>query len=275
MADWDSAPLARGDEAELFFAFNRELSRHVKRAVAHTSEQTIEDACAFAWAQLLSKQPDRDGEWRGWLFRVAQREAWKTERGLLREWPRGEAPGLTDYAKRFGGMDEAEMVEDLIEVVAVLAELPPRMRTVVVLRALGHSRAEIVEMTGDTPVTVSHLLTRGRYRLERVVAARNVGIERARAPRAERLKSLEHHPPAWLISRIGSPPTVSVKAGGATAQREWRRAALALDDHRALVGEASMDAPPENAALRQSFAKAFRSVAAYDRVRGCGRGATR
>jgi DNA-directed RNA polymerase specialized sigma24 family protein len=148
MADWDCAPLARGDEADLFNAFNGELVGRVAAAVAHTSEQTVEDACAFAWAQFLTKQPERGENWRGWLFRTAQREAWKIERRLLREWPRGEALGLTEYAKRFVSVDETAAVEDFMEVVAVLRELPPRMRSVVALRGLGHSRAEIVEMTG-------------------------------------------------------------------------------------------------------------------------------
>jgi hypothetical protein len=60
MAASDSRPGARGDEAELFRAYNDELLRIVSRGVRDVSPQTIEDACAFAWAQFMVHQPDRD-----------------------------------------------------------------------------------------------------------------------------------------------------------------------------------------------------------------------
>jgi DNA-directed RNA polymerase specialized sigma24 family protein len=80
MADHDSRPPARGDEAELFRAFNHELVRSLARSVRVSSPQVIEDACAFAWAQFMERQPERDRNWRGWLFRVAQRESWRLDR---------------------------------------------------------------------------------------------------------------------------------------------------------------------------------------------------
>ena len=64
------------DEPELFLAFNDDLIRHVSHAV-RASREDIEDACAFAWVEFLRVQPDREREWRGWLFRTAQRQAWK------------------------------------------------------------------------------------------------------------------------------------------------------------------------------------------------------
>jgi len=36
----------------------------------------VEDACLFAWLQLLRRQPDRD-HIRGWLCTVARRETWR------------------------------------------------------------------------------------------------------------------------------------------------------------------------------------------------------
>jgi hypothetical protein len=42
---------------------------------AHASLEQVEDACAFARDEFLRHQPGRDRNWRGWLFRVAQREA--------------------------------------------------------------------------------------------------------------------------------------------------------------------------------------------------------
>src|SRR5919202_6485508 len=70
---------ARGDEAELFEAYHEQLLRGVAASV-DAPRELIEDACVFAWAQFLEHQPDRDRNWRGWLFRVAQREAWALNR---------------------------------------------------------------------------------------------------------------------------------------------------------------------------------------------------
>jgi DNA-directed RNA polymerase specialized sigma24 family protein len=73
----DEPPLRlRGDEADLFLAYNDELVRTVRGCVVgHPAD--IEDACAFAWVQFMRYQPDRDRHWRGWLVRTAQREAWR------------------------------------------------------------------------------------------------------------------------------------------------------------------------------------------------------
>src|SRR4051812_4461475 len=87
MADRDSHPQARGDEAELFRAFNDELVRSVAGSVRASSPHVIEDACAFAWAKFLERQPDRDRNWKGWLFRVAQRESWRLDREASQNLP--------------------------------------------------------------------------------------------------------------------------------------------------------------------------------------------
>ena len=47
------------------------------KAVGPSTPQLIEDACSFAWAKFLQCQPDRNENWKGWLFRTAQREAWR------------------------------------------------------------------------------------------------------------------------------------------------------------------------------------------------------
>ena len=75
MADQDPRP-ARGDEAELFEAYSHELIRSVAGAVVRTTPQVIEDACAFAWAQFMEHQPDRDRNWRGWGASSAPPALW-------------------------------------------------------------------------------------------------------------------------------------------------------------------------------------------------------
>jgi DNA-directed RNA polymerase specialized sigma24 family protein len=82
----------QGDEAELFVLYNDELRRRVQRAV-NTSPETVEDACSVAWSQFLRHQPDHDRDWRAWLFKTAQREAWALDRA------RGEMKSLTRESK--------------------------------------------------------------------------------------------------------------------------------------------------------------------------------
>src|SRR5215213_8388445 len=83
MADHTTVPAPRGDEAELFRSYNRELVRSIAAAVESPSSDVIEDACSFAWAQFMRHQPDRDRDWRSWMFTTAQREAWKLSRQLI------------------------------------------------------------------------------------------------------------------------------------------------------------------------------------------------
>ena len=67
----------RGDELDLYGEFHFELVKMLSKNVRATRE-TVEDACGHAWVEFFKYQPDRErGRWRGWLFRVAQREAWR------------------------------------------------------------------------------------------------------------------------------------------------------------------------------------------------------
>src|SRR4051795_1319546 len=80
MADQSTPSAARGDEAELFRTHNEQLMHEIARSLVTPAPTVVEDACSFAWSQFMYHQPDRDRNWQGWLFRTAQREAWKLER---------------------------------------------------------------------------------------------------------------------------------------------------------------------------------------------------
>src|SRR3954466_8460332 len=68
----------RGDEERLYITHANRLRRTVTANV-NTSAANIEDACSFAWVQLVAKDPRRDTVF-GWLTTVAIREAIRLDR---------------------------------------------------------------------------------------------------------------------------------------------------------------------------------------------------
>lgn len=115
--------------------------RKVARVV-RTTPDVIEDACSIAWAQFLRHHPDRDRGWRTWLFRTAQCEAWLLDhkrrdmRIFEDELGEGWTTEPADHRDAFTQRNELEAAVD------VLAQLPPRLRRVVFLRATGHRYSE-------------------------------------------------------------------------------------------------------------------------------------
>jgi DNA-directed RNA polymerase specialized sigma24 family protein len=71
-----------GDEQALFRELHPRLGDHV-RLLVRTSQANVEDACSFAFLQLLRYQPDRDNAY-AWLLRTATREAIKSDQRARR-----------------------------------------------------------------------------------------------------------------------------------------------------------------------------------------------
>src|SRR5829696_2293760 len=168
MDDFDKP--AQGDEGLLFLEFNEQLLRRVN-ALVRASPQTIEDACAFAWLQFLRHQPDRDGEWKAWLVRTGQREAWRLHHSTrdVPSVPLGptRSPGwISDPADPH---DRLKTKADLDEAVQVLGQLPPRLRRIAFLRASGLHYAEIAEITGDSRSRVTQLVRRSNEKLQEAI----------------------------------------------------------------------------------------------------------
>jgi DNA-directed RNA polymerase specialized sigma24 family protein len=239
MVDHERRPPSRGDEAALFRAYNDELMRTVAGSVHDSSPQVIEDACAFAWAKFLECQPDRDRNWQGWLFRTAQRQAWRLAREVVEHVPlRTSERELGDGRVTAVDLrDRYELRDSLEDALSILAELPPRLRRIALLRALGLRQTEIGEITGDSSTRVQQLISRANFEIYEVLDERAHATDGASSPRAARLWELERSPPSWLSARIGRLPRSSRRAIGQSIQRRaWRRAALALDDLRTAVG---------------------------------------
>jgi RNA polymerase sigma factor (sigma-70 family) len=255
-----------GDEGALYESFNDELQRDVARAVG-TSAANVADACAIAWGQFLRYQPDRDRNWRGWLYRVATREAARLHRA-----DRGVTIRVGVYDGSAPVVDPPDHREEphikRIEVrdaLAMLSRVPGRAREVAVLHLVGLTYVEIAEALGLTYTRVDKLLRAAREDL-RDQELRHAGREPEARPRVARLASLEEDPPGWLVSVIGRPP--GRKHSGLLLA--WRRAALAVDDYRDTDAPgiaAGMGARPSDPASRQRYDRAKREIQRLDDAR--------
>jgi DNA-directed RNA polymerase specialized sigma24 family protein len=247
--------------------------RSVARSVGTSTPQVIEDSCAFAWAAFLERQPDRDRNWRGWLFRTAQRQAWKLEQSI-REVDAFEPTAMEEGDDVFvSPVDEIELRNDVNDALSVIGSLPLRLQRIALLRALGFSHEEIGGLTGDSKARVHALVVQANRRIAEQLVARSRSGE-AWSSRAERLWQLEHSPPEWLLGRIGRPVLVRDRSPSPSVRRlVWRRAAIALDDLRRIAGAARfdevMERPPREPELRRLHVVAKRAVAAYEFERNC------
>jgi hypothetical protein len=123
------------------------------------------------------------------------------------------------------------------------------------------------ELTGDSATRVHQLVARASHDIDEIRAEREHEHRRF-PPRAERLWELETNPPEWLVVKIGRPVKLSRKfSGRAEQRRQWRRAALALDDYRRMAGAEGFEKmttdPPANLALREGHAAAVQSMSRF------------
>lgn len=145
-----------------------ELEGAVRRAVTG-NRQLVEDACSYAWAQLLTRDHvtlDRAGF--GWLYVVAIREAYGLSDRARRERPSG-GPG--DLPGRGLATEYLETTilyrEEIRERGTLLEALPVRQREMVVLHAAGFTYAEIARICDVTLRTVERQMLRGKRTLRR------------------------------------------------------------------------------------------------------------
>lgn len=223
----------RGDELDLYAEFHFELLRKVQSRV-NTSRENVDDACAFAWVQFFAHQPDRDGAWKSWLYRVATHEAF-----TLDKLGRREADLVGDRAQDIDVADPRDRPAERDEFLSAMQELqrlPPRLQQLVLLRSQVDTQQEVADRVGLSLGRVSVLLAKAA----RLVEARGNRIDKPEAampPRAVRLRELEVDPPLWLTNAIGHPrPDRSASA----LVLAWRRTALLIDDYRRRSGHRSL-----------------------------------
>lgn len=247
------------EEAQFYREFSWQLVSLVRRRV-NTSPDIVEDACAFAWMQFVRYQPDRKRSWRGWLVTVAEREAWSLHAAEAGRVPLGV--DLDDDEARVpepaGTLNPADDYMDARAALAVLAQVPERRRKAKALHVLGYTHAEVGAMLGVGRTRASHLIREATESLREIQAEKSE--PEAVNARAARLNELEKSPPSWLTKSIGTPGSPDK----ATRRLAWRRAALAIDDYRALygatLGDELLDHRPMEPAAARAFDLARRSV---------------
>jgi DNA-directed RNA polymerase specialized sigma24 family protein len=143
------------------------LERRVARR-ARADPQTIEDACSFAWLQLLTHasvnlglQP---GDALGWLTVTATREAWRLEARRARD-ELIDHRGLCERSSP--SADEVAAQRARLDLVA---EIPERPRRFLIAQALGYSHCEIAAHERVSLTTTGKQIARGRRSLRALAA---------------------------------------------------------------------------------------------------------
>jgi RNA polymerase sigma factor (sigma-70 family) len=167
-------PSEQGDEAALFLEHQRFLLRVTARRFGG-SQELAEDGCAFAWLQLLRRQPDREAVI-GWLRVVARNEGLRLLRISRREPLLEDRPAQRrDFAsgeplswqELLPAREDTELAVEARELLRALAGLRWHQRTVLTLQLAGYSYKEIAQRLGKTYTWVNRHLTEGRAELRR------------------------------------------------------------------------------------------------------------
>lgn len=153
----------RGDEETLYRAHHHRLLDLVARDVT-ARRQVIEDACAYAWVELLARQPERTSIV-GWLRVVARHEAIRLAQIDRSTVPLscvaadGLATSIWSTGRATTGQEQRRAA---LEALAALAGLPERKRSFLTLKVAGYSYNEITEQLGTTWRTVNRRLVQAR-----------------------------------------------------------------------------------------------------------------
>jgi DNA-directed RNA polymerase specialized sigma24 family protein len=156
-----------------------ELRDLVRRRAGGAHGATIDDACSFAWTQLITAEhiDVRPPRWSAlaWLTTTAMRKAWEMTAGERRATAHDHgqldtisaARGLSDAPadERAALQMRCELALDLV------AQIPERPRRFLLRLALGYSYHEIAAAEGVSYRTADRQITRAKRRLEEIAAA--------------------------------------------------------------------------------------------------------
>ena len=165
--------------AAMYAKHDAELCDVVRRRSGGAQPATIEDACSFAWAQLIAADhvDVRPPRWSAlaYLTKTAIRKAWE-----LRAAERRAAPydhEQLDYMAAVRDInetaaDEAAALQMRCDLALdLVAQIPERPRRFLLRLALGYSYHEIAIAEGVSYRTTDRQITRAKRRLEEIAAA--------------------------------------------------------------------------------------------------------
>jgi RNA polymerase sigma factor (sigma-70 family) len=155
-------PTQRGDEAELFERHGDELVRIVQRALG-VHRHIAEDACSFAWLQLLRLQPERERVV-GWLRVVAINEALRLLRGRARH-AMFEEDSAEPSPMEVDVRTDLALTVEVREALEQVADLTPQQVRIFSLHLAGLTYGEISRQTGYSCRTVERHVFRARSKL--------------------------------------------------------------------------------------------------------------
>ena len=156
---------AASDTAALFSRYDRKLRDRVS-AVVNTSQANIEDACMFAWVQLLRHEIDEIDAAYSWLTTVAIREAVKLDRAdrRTRSLPVDDDGVVIEPIDPRDELAARDMLDHAAAVIQQ-AGLTSRQLEMIALQAWGLNYKEIAARTGNSRRTVDRELLRARAKL--------------------------------------------------------------------------------------------------------------
>lgn len=166
------APDRRSAVAAFYAGHARRLECRIAAIVIDAPQATVEDACSYAWGQLLASDHVRLGtDGFAWLTTVAMREAWHQLKLDRRTFPVFDRRPETDQISMVPPeeIDIADVYERLEQLRSV-ERLPERERRALLMHAFGFSYEEIADATCDTVRTVDRHLRRARQRLREPLA---------------------------------------------------------------------------------------------------------
>jgi RNA polymerase sigma factor (sigma-70 family) len=177
VSDTKTTPLVDATDEETFeTVFRRYYPLVYQLAYRCTGQrEEADDIAQEAFLRFYRTPPHEtsDQARRAWLCRVATNLGLNALRGRQRRISHEEQAGegaqapLSDDAARLNPEQQVIDNEQAAFIRSVLAELPERQQTYILLRSIGLSYAEIAQTTGVAPASVGSLLARAEREFRR------------------------------------------------------------------------------------------------------------
>jgi RNA polymerase sigma factor (sigma-70 family) len=152
--------MLRGDEAQLYRDHSAALRAAVRYRI-YGSDALVEDACSFAWLQLMRHQPDRGPTLFAWLRTVAVREAYR----LYRKEVHHDVTNLAPDQEPAADLDVQLSTRSALRALATMSDHRQR---IFLMHLSGLSYTEIASRLGITFTSVNRHITRSRSHLRLV-----------------------------------------------------------------------------------------------------------